>query len=265
MVWLVLLLAAAAVLGYFGAVLRLWSDRTHWPLSRLACWLGGWTCVAATLVGPLAERAHHDFAAHMVAHVVAGMLAPLLLVHSAPVTVLLRVLRPPAARRLGRVLAARPVAVLTHPVTATLLNLGGLYLLYRTGLHAATLADPWAHLAVSLHVIATGYLFTFAVLGGPDPAPHRAPAAWRAGALVAAVAAHNILAKLVHAYPPPGVPAAQAEAAGQVMYYGGAPVEIALLVLVCRSWLLPRRASPAVRRPRPARPPAPESRPVPHR
>lgn len=244
MVWLVLLLMAVAVLGYFGALSRLWSRGAHWPLSGFAWWLGGWVCVSVTLVGPLAERAHHDLAVHMVAHVMAGMLAPLLLVRSAPVTLLLRVLAPASARRFGRVLTVRPVAVLTHPVTATLINVGGLCLLYRTGLLATTLADPWAHLAVSLHVVAAGYLFTFAVLGGPDPAPHRAPAAWRTGALVAAVAAHNVLAKLVHAYPPPGVPAEQAEAAGQVMYYGGAPVEIVLIFLVCRSWLLPRRRSP---------------------
>lgn len=247
--WLVLSLMAAAVLGYFGGLLRLWSHGAHWPLSRLVWWVAGWVCVGATLVGPLAERAHHDFAVHMVAHVLAGMLAPLLLVRSAPVTLVLRVLPPRGARRLGRVLTTRPVAVLTHPVTAALINVGGLYLLYRTGLFGATLTDPLAHLAVSLHVVAAGYLFIFAILGGPDPAPHRASAAWRAGALVAAVAAHNILAKLVHAHPPPGVPADQAEAAGQVMYYGGAPVEFVLIFLVCRSWLLPRRrrASPAVR------------------
>jgi putative membrane protein len=110
-------------------------------------------------------------------------------------------------------------------------------LLYRTGLHAATLAEPWLHVVVSGHVLAAGYLFTFAVLGGPDPAPHRAPALWRAGVLVAAVAAHNVLAKSLYATPPAGVPAEQARQASQLMYYAGAPVEIALIVLLCASWL----------------------------
>jgi putative membrane protein len=255
--WLVLLLMAVAVLGYLGGLLRLGSRGGSWPLSRLVWWLGGWFCVGATLAGPLAERAHHDLAGHMVTHLGSGMLAPLLLVSAAPVTLLLRVLPVAAARRVGRALAA--VAVLTHPLTATLLNVGGLYLLYRTGLYAATLAHPAVHLAVSLHVVAAGYLFTFAILGGPDPAPHRASVPWRAGMLVVAVAAHNILAKLVYADPPPGVPADQAEAAGQLMYYGGAPVEIALIILFCRT------ASPAVRRPHLPRRPAPESHPVPRR
>lgn len=230
--WLALLVTAGAVLAYLAGALRLWARGTGWPLPRLLCWLGGWTCAGAALAGPT-----HDFTAHTAAHVMTGMLAPLLLVSAAPVTLLLRVLPTASARPVARALSSRPVAVVTHPVTAALLNVGGLWLLYRTGLYTATLTDPWVHVAVSVHVVAAGYLFTFAVLGGPDPAPHRAPVAWRAGTLVAAVAAHNVLAKLLHADPPVGVPADQAQQASQLMYYGGAPVEIALIVLLCRGWL----------------------------
>lgn len=237
--WLALLVVASAMLAYLVGVLRL--RGAAWPLSRLLGWLGGWTCVGAVLVGPLAERAHHDFTAHMATHVMTGMLAPLLLVLAAPVTLLLRVLPTARARPVARALSSRPAAVVSHPVTAALLNVGGLWLLYRTGLHAATLADPWIHLAVSAHVLAAGYLFTFAVLGGPDPAPHRAPVAWRVGMLITAVAAHNVLTKLLYANPPVGVSAEQAQQASQLMYYGGAPVEIALIVLLCRTWLGRRR------------------------
>jgi putative membrane protein len=255
--WLALLVVAGAVLVYLAGVLRLWARGTAWPLSRLLGWLAGWTCVGAVLVGPLAERAHHDFTVHLAAHVVTGMAAPLLLVSAAPVTLVLRVLPAPRARPVARVLASRPVAVVTHPLTATLVNTGGLWVLYRTGLYAATMTDPWTHLAVSAHVLAAGYLFTFAVLGGPDPAPHRAPVTWRVGALIAAVAAHNVLAKLLYADPPVGVPAAQAQQASQLMYYGGAPVEIVLIVLCCRTWLVTgarRRAWSIVRAARSRRP-----------
>ncbi|MFL6121515.1 cytochrome c oxidase assembly protein [Actinophytocola sp.] len=249
--WLVLLVVAGAVLAYLAGVSRL--RGVAWPLSRLLAWIGGWTCVGAALVGPLAERAHHDFTAHMAGHIALGMLAPLMLVFAAPVTLLLRVLPTARARPVARALASRPAAVVTHPLTAALLDVGGLWLLYRTRLHAATMTGPWPHLAVSAHVLAAGYLFTFAVLGRPDPAPHRAPIGWRAGTLVAAVAAHDILAKVLYAYPPAGVPAEQARRAGELMYYGGAPVEIALIVLLCRDWLgraprtRPRRSSPGRR------------------
>ena len=235
--WLVLVPVAAAVLVYLAAVLRLRSRGTGWPLSRSLSWVCGWGCVGVALAGPLAARAHHDFAVHMVTHVAMGMLAPLLLVSAAPFTLVLRALPVREARPLARALASRPVAVVAHPLTAALLDLGGLWLLYRTGLYHATMTDPWVHLAVSVHVVAAGYLFTAAVLGGPDPAPHRAPIAWRVGVLVAALAAHNVLAKVLYAHPPPGVPVEQAEQASQWMYYGGMLVEIPLLVLLCRSWL----------------------------
>jgi len=238
--WLALLVVSGAVLGYLAGVLRLWARGIAWPLSRLVGWLGGWTCVGAALIGPLAERAHQDFRVHMAAHVMTGMLAPLLLVFAAPVTLLLRALPAIRARPLARALGSRPVAVVIHPLTAALVNIGGLWVLYRTGFYSATVTEPWTHLAVSAHVVAAGYLFTFAVLGGPDPAPHRAPVGWRAGTLIAAVAAHNVLAKLLYADPPAGVPAEQAQQASQLMYYGGAPVEITLIVLLCRTWLAPR-------------------------
>ncbi len=250
--FLPLLVVAGAVLAYLAGVLRLWSRGTAWPLPRLLWWLAGWTVLGVALVGPLAERAHQDLTVHMATHVMTGMAAPLLLVFAAPVTLLLRVLPAARARPVARVLASPPAAVVTHPVTAAVLNVGGLWLLYRTDLYAAMLADPWTHLAVSAHVVAAGYLFTFAILGGPDPAPHRAPVAWRAGTLVAAIAAHNILAKLLYADPPPDVPAGQAEQAAQLMYYVGAPIEIVLIALLCRTWVAgtrPDRLSVSGRRP----------------
>jgi putative membrane protein len=235
---------AGAALSYVAGVLRLRARGTGWPLPRLSCWLVGWACVGAALAGPLAGRAHHDFTAHMATHLMTGMVAPLLLVSAAPVTLLLRVLPVARARATARVLASWPVAVVTHPVTAAVLNVGGLWVLYRTDLYTAAAGDPWLHLVVAAHVVAGGYLFVFAVLAGPDPAPHRAPAVWRAGTLIAATAAHNILAKLLYADPPAGVPVEQAQQASQLMYYGGAPAEIALIILCCRTWLGRRSRQP---------------------
>ncbi|MCK9870417.1 cytochrome c oxidase assembly protein [Nocardiopsis dassonvillei] len=257
--WAVLALMCAALAVYAVAALRPSRRGAAWPRSRVLAWAAGCAAVGAALVGPLAERAHHDFAAHMAGHVLLGMLGPLLLVLAAPATLALRTLPLDAARTLSRVLRSAPAAFVTHPVVAGLLSVGGLWALYRTGLYAATHTDPLLHALVHAHVLAAGCLFTFAVLGGPDPAPHRLPPPWRAAALVAAVAAHNVLAKSLYAAPPPGVPAEQAHAGAQLMYYAGAPVEIALIFLVCRPWLLPRpRTEPGRSR---LRTPAGEGRP----
>ncbi|WP_239643765.1 hypothetical protein [Nocardiopsis kunsanensis] len=80
------------------------------------------------------------------------------------------------------------------------------------------------------------------------------PGTWMTATLLG-IAAHNILAKTIYAVPPDGVPLEQARAGAELMYYAGAPVEIALLFLVCRPWLLPRRGRESAHSP--ARPQTP--------
>ena len=54
--------------------------------------------------------------------------------------------------------------------------------------------------------------------------------------LVAFLAAHGILAKYLYAHPPPGVPEAQAQAGGRLMYYGGDVLDLILIAIFCRQW-----------------------------
>jgi putative membrane protein len=91
------------------------------------------------------------------------------------------------------------------------------------------------HLLVHLHLVLAGYLLP-AVLVGRDPLPHRRPYAYRAAVLVAALAAHGILAKYLYTRPPLGVGAGAAEQGAMVMYYGGDAVELVVAVLLCRRW-----------------------------
>lgn len=237
---LALLVAVPAVAGYLLAVRRE-AGRRSWPLARTLCWLTGVLAVVAGSVGPLAAAAHGhpgdqgDFRAHAVAHVLIGMLGPLLLVLGAPVTLALRALPVRAARRLTGVLRCRPLRVLTEPAVAVLLDLGGLWLLYRTPLLGWTHTSPAVHLLVHLHLVLAGYLLA-AVLVGRDPLPHRRSHLHRAVVLVVALAAHGILAKSLYAEPPAAVDAATAQAGAMIMYYAGDAVELVLAVLLCRSW-----------------------------
>ena len=211
-----------------------------WPVGRTVRWLLGiGTAVAGVAVSSLGGA--HDLRPHVVGHLLLGMVAPLLLVTAAPVTLALRALPREHARTLGRLLRRRPLAVLTHPAVAALLDVGGLWLMYRTALLSEV-----SPLLLQVHMLLAGYLFAFALIG-PDPAPHRPGLVVRAGVLVAAVAAHDVLAKLLYATPPPGVPVAQAEAAGLLMYYGAAPVHVALFVLLGREWLAEQRRARARR------------------
>lgn len=202
-----------------------------WPLWRTALWMLGLTAAASGFVGPLADAAHRSFSGHATAHVVVGMLAPLLLVAAAPVTLALRCLAITPARRLSRLLRSAPVRAIGHPVTAAALSVGSLWLLHRTALYELLATDTIGHAAMMLHFLAAGLLFT-AAIAPADPSPHRAAFRTRAIVLLAAAAAHGILSKLIYV----DASATDVRLGAQVMFYGGDAVDLALMLLLCAQW-----------------------------
>ena len=235
---LFLLPAAAAVAAYWAGTLSTRSGR--WPLHRAVLFTAGTAAVLATVLDPLATLSHEDFAVLGITHLLAGMLGPLLLVLSRPVSLALRSLDVVPARRLSRALRSRPLRFLTFPVTAAALNIGGMLLMFRTGLFTAMQESAPVHWLVTFHLLAAGYLYT-AALVGRDPMPHRAGLRLRAAVLILSAAAHNILAKTLYADPPAGVPAAEGQAGALILYYGGGLVEIAVIFLLCRQWYFSTR------------------------
>ncbi|MFW2513687.1 cytochrome c oxidase assembly protein [Demequina sp. SO4-13] len=248
----VLLVLAAAAAGY---ALALWSarGRTPWPLPRTAAWYVGLACAGVALTGPLAEAAHASFTAHMAGHLLLGMLAPLLLVLSAPITLGLQALPVARARSLSRLLRSPFVRVVTYPVTAAVLNAGGLWLLYTTDLYTLMHSSVLIHALVHAHVFLAGYVFTASIVG-VDPDPHRAPIRVRAVVLVAFIAAHSILAKWLYANPPAGVETADGQLGSQLMYYGGDAVDVTLIVLLLAGWYRATRPREPVRQAQSASP-----------
>jgi putative membrane protein len=227
-----------SVTGVAAALYLVAARRRPWPPARTASWLAGLGCTVAALTGPLGS-AHLDLRTHMAGHLLLGMVAPLFLALARPVTLLLRALPVSAARRTSRVLRTAPVRVLTDPVVATAANAAGLWLLYGTGLLVASMHSPPLHLLVSAHVLLTGWLATAAVLG-LEPAPHRRGVVVRAVALAGGMAAHDVLAKTLYAFPPAGV--GHAAAGAQLMYHGGTVVHVAVAVLLWRQWYSSRGA-----------------------
>ena len=225
----------AAGIGYGAAAVSEHRRGRPWPLGRTVVWSVGVLLVGASALGPLAEAAHDDPGIHMVAHVLAGMVAPVLLVLGAPVTLALRTLHVQPARRLSRLLRSPPARVVSHPVGAAAISVGSLALLLRSELFAALSASPVGHWLIVLHLAATGFLFTSAI-AGVDPQPHRAGFPLRAVVLVAAVGAHAVLAKSLIAEPSPGLSAPEAERAAVVMYYAGDAAELLLIALFCAQW-----------------------------
>ncbi|MDL5351310.1 cytochrome c oxidase assembly protein [Microbacterium sp. zg-YB36] len=239
---LVLAVAAVAIAMYVGGVLGSRRRGRDWPVSRTILWCAGVAAGAAAAAGPLAAAAHESFTAHMWAHLLGGMIAPLLLVLAAPVTLALRSLEVTPARRLSRLLRSAPARFVSHPVTAAVLSAGGLWLIYLTPVFDAMRTQPLVHVLVHAHLVAAGCLFLSAVIG-LDPRPHAPSRVLTAVALIATIAAHGILAKYLYAHPPAGLDPVDVRAGAELMYYAGAWVEAATIVILCAQWY--RSAAPA--------------------
>lgn len=246
----VLPLTALIALGAGYLILALLRGREPrgWSPWRTASFLAGVGLLIAALVPDLSPFPAGDFRGHMYQHLLIGMYAPLCLVLGAPVTLVLRSIPRRHGRILGRILHSAPAGVLAHPVTALVLNLGGLALLYFTPLYLATTHNPALHHLVHVHFLAAGYLFAYAI-AGPDPAPHRPSVPARLIILAVAIAGHAVLAQLLYAgaYVQVPVPPDQLQGAADLMYYGGDIAELLLAFAMVSTWR-PHRKLPTPRR-----------------
>jgi putative copper resistance protein D len=163
---LVVAVAAAYVVG----LRRLQARGRAWPASRAVAFLSGLAIVLIATESGLAAYDRVLFSLHVVQHVLLGMVAPLLIVLGAPVTLALQAGSRPTQHRILRVLHSAPARVLTHPLTVWLLFASSLVLLYFTPLYELSLRNDWAHAAVHTHFVVVGSLF-LALVVGLDPIP----------------------------------------------------------------------------------------------
>ncbi|KHF38169.1 cytochrome c oxidase assembly protein [Halalkalibacter okhensis] len=207
----------------------------QWPKYRTLFWVFGVSCAVSAVAGPLAKLGHVDFTAHMIGHLLLGMISPLLMVLAAPMTLILRTLNVKTARKLTRILKSRVGQIITDPVVATILNIGGLWILYTTNLYQAMHEQMALHILIHAHVFLAGYVFTLSMIY-IDPNPHRTSYVYRSILLIIALAAHGILSKYIYANPPMGVETSQAEIGGMIMYYGGDTVDVIIIFILCLQW-----------------------------
>lgn len=242
--FLALLILLVAILGlYLLGVLRERRSIERWNWLRTTSFSAGILLLVAAISPPVAAFAHVDLRGHMVQHLMLGMFAPLALVLGAPGTLLLRNVPVTVARSVVALLDTLPLRVLANPVTALLLDMGGMYVLYLTPLYALSTEQPTIHFLVHLHFVLSGYLFTWAI-AGPDPAPRRPGMRLRLAVLFIGTAVHATLGKLMYAYGYPlgtGHDEDEIQAAAQLMYYGGDVAELLLAVAFFSIWFRPPR------------------------
>jgi putative membrane protein len=232
---LLVAIAAGSIAAYTAGVLVSRRRGRAWPWYRVVAWITGVALATGSVVGPLAAAAHESFVAHAWSHHLGGMLAPLLLVLATPATLALRTLDVTPARRLSRLLRSAPARLVAHPVTATILSAGGLWVIYLSPIWGSMRTNPLVPLVVHAHLLVAGYLFASAMLG-LDPTPHPPSRILVAVLLTIAIASHGILTKYLFAHPPEWVAAEDAQAGAQLMYYAGAWIEAIIIVIFCARW-----------------------------
>lgn len=223
------------------------SNRTkrNWPIYRTFLWVLGLTCAFITLTGPIAVRAHTDFSVHMVGHLLLGMLSPLFIAVSAPMTLLLRTLPVSSSRKFTRILRSTFFQFFHHPITASILNVGGLWLLYTTDLFVMMHQSMYLYVLIHLHIFLAGYLFTISLLY-IDPTPNQKSYPYRSVVFLLAITGHAVLSKYIYANPPRGVPRDQAELGGMIMYYGGDAIEVGMICILFYQWFKQTRSTVSV-------------------
>ncbi|MBZ5735925.1 cytochrome c oxidase assembly protein [Nocardioides sp. TRM66260-LWL] len=173
---LVVLLGTA---GYATGVVTLRRRGVAWSPLRTVSFALGLLAVGYATVGGLGVYSNVMFSAHMASHMVLSMMAPILLVLGAPITLALRALpgtdvdggRGPR-QILADLLNSRWSRFITHPVVAALIFVVSLYGIYFSGLFTHLMQSHLGHAAMELHFLLAGYLY-YEVLVGSAPVPHR--------------------------------------------------------------------------------------------
>ena len=181
---------------YLKGVRILSSRGDHWPIGRTLSFISGILIVNYAINGAIGIYAHFGFSYHMIEHMILGMIAPIPLVLSAPITLALRTLPTGNSSEdegvrnlLIRTLHSRYAKILTNPAVALLVFDGSLFALYFTGLFGDLMGNHLGHLLMNFHFLLAGILF-FHVIVGVDPNPNRPPNVVRIVILFAAMSIH---------------------------------------------------------------------------
>ena len=176
--WLWLTVSVIAVFVYVRWMLRLHARGDRWSTLRTTSWVLGWLAFFYfTSAGP-GVYGKVLFSWHMVEHMGVAMIAPLLMVPGAPVTLALRALTARKDKTLGprelilAIVHSTYLRVFANPVVAAALFFFSLAVFYYSPLFELAMSTHTGHVLMMAHFLATGYMFTW-VLIGIDPGPKK--------------------------------------------------------------------------------------------
>lgn len=182
----------AAVLYLLGAR-RLAGRSDRWPVGRTVSWLAGCAVLLLATSSGVGRYAPAMFSVHLAEHLLLSVVAPILLVLGAPITLALHVL-PTSGQGcqhgprdwLLTLVQSTLARWLTYPLVTLPLFVGTYYAYYCAGLFTAALPSHPAYLLTIAYFLLTGLLF-FWPLVGIDPSPRRWAPVVRLGVVVASM------------------------------------------------------------------------------
>jgi putative copper resistance protein D len=183
---------AVAAAVYWIGVARHDAVRPSWPRGRSVAFGLGLACLVVATQSGLATF-EPVFTVHVLQHIAIGMVAPVLIVVGAPVTLALRVLAPGHRRTLGRVLRHPATRAVVNPITGFALFAGSLAIVYMTPLYEASVRSGAVHAWLHVHFLVAGLLFCWPLIGA-DAALFRVPHPLRLLLVLLAVPFHAFVA-----------------------------------------------------------------------
>jgi cytochrome c oxidase assembly factor CtaG len=244
-------LALAAAL-YVSAVRSV--DRAHRstpvPRRRVVAFLGGLAAIEIALQSPIERFDTTLFADHMVQHILLMFVAAPLLALGAPITLLLRAVRPEV--RTGLVLPilhSRVVRVVSFPVVSWILFTAVMWGTHFSPWFDAALEDPLIHQLEHVTFLAAALLFWWPVVG-LDPSPWRMAYPVRVLYTFLQMPQNTFLSLAIFSATEPlyehyatlertwgPTPLADQQAAGAIMWVLGDLTFVSALVLLVVAWM----------------------------
>ncbi|WP_423924293.1 cytochrome c oxidase assembly protein [Frigoribacterium sp. 2-23] len=189
------LLCVFLIFFYVAGVVRMRQRGDRWPIGRTISWIAGVLTLFYVTCGSPNVYQEYLFSSHMLAHMVLGMVIPVLLVPGAPVTLALRTIaKRTDGTRGGRewimiLVHSRFANVISNPIVAAVMFAGSLFAFYYTSLFSWATTTHIGHYWMIVHFLIVGYLFVQSMIG-IDPVKGRLPYPMRLVVLLATMGFH---------------------------------------------------------------------------
>jgi putative copper resistance protein D len=220
------------------------------PRSRTVSWTLGVVAILFALDSGIERYDTTLFWVHMIQHLLLTMVAPPLLLHAGPITLLLRASSAETRRRwIFPILHARVIRAISFPVVAWILFAGVMWVSHFSPLFDAALENEWIHRLEHALFLGSALLFWWPAIG-PDPSPWPLRPAAKVLYVGLQMPQNTFLALAVYMSPVPlyahylttgrtwgPTPLEDQQIAGAIMWVGGDMAFLAVVILLVAAWM----------------------------